>query len=191
MHRDVGMVAIAMYLSCLLGKMDACDPNSRSRYRILKECPVKFGIINVLSVLDQSKRGKVYAQRLRKKAEQWQAQTRAVESKLQQVRQMAEKEENAAPDRKMKLQRETTLLETEMRQLEERMRQDLESSQEHYRTLLLTDAQALITELAKELDLDAVFSVPSQDTAYVAERVDITSKLLAKLDAKADLSAKE
>jgi Skp family chaperone for outer membrane proteins len=143
------------------------------------------GVINMIKLLDESKRGLALIQQLQGAAEKWQAKARVIEKKPVNVRENLQKTSstpNVEPEVLFRMQREQQMYELELKQLEERSRADLESSREHFRAQVLMELSKHIEKVAKEKGLKLVLTVPSNEVAYFAPTLDITDELMRRFD---------
>ena len=86
-------------------------------------------------------------------------------------------------DAHFKQEREVRMLEMELRHIQAKAQLDIESRRDQARSKLLQEINPIMENLAKELSVEVVLTVPAREVIYAAQAIDITDKLLAKVDA--------
>ena len=140
-------------------------------------------VVNIVRILDESKRGKVLAGMLRSAAEKWQKELAELEKQHGEAREKLEKMGQDIGEARFKQEREVRMLELDLRHLQAKAQLDIESRREQARSKVLQEISPIIDNLAKEKGLDLIFTVPAREIAFVAKATDITDELLAKVDA--------
>ena len=140
-------------------------------------------VVNVARILDESKKGKVLAATLRTAADKWQKELQDLEKQFTEARDKLEKLGQGISDAHFKQEREARMLEMEIRHLQAKAQLDIESRRDQARNKLLQEINPIMENLAKELSLDVVLTVPAREVVFAAQAIDITDKLLAKVDA--------
>ena len=144
---------------------------------------MKIGVVNIGTLLDESKRGQALSTRLRTIASQWEEKLQVIRANLGQLDGKLEKTPNSAkPEVKMKLLREQELAQMEYRQTEERMRVDIESQRQQFRAQLLSEAQPHLREVAQNEGLGVILNSPHPSLSYISPEVDITQSVIELLN---------
>jgi outer membrane protein len=145
---------------------------------------MQIGTVNLVRILDDSKRGQALSKKLQGIAEKWQQDLTTVQQRLQNTQERIQKGGAALqPDVAFKLQRDARIYEIELRSLQERLRLDIETHREHYRKQLLDEIHPLVRALADEKGCEVVVAEGSQQVLYAKGAVDLTPSLLARMDA--------
>ncbi len=142
-----------------------------------------IAVVNVARILDESKKGKVLAATLRAAADKWQRDLQELEKQFTEAREKLEKLGQGISDAHFKQEREVRMLEVEMRHIQTKAQLDIESRRDQARNKLLQEINPIMESLAKELSIELVLTVPAREVIYAAQAIDITDKLLAKVDA--------
>ena len=140
-------------------------------------------VVNVVRILDESKKGKVLAGTLRTAAEKWQKELQDLEKQFNEAREKLQKLGQGISDAHFKQEREVRMLEIEVRHMQAKAQLDIESRRDQARSKVLQEISPIMENLAKELGIDVIITVPAREVAFVSEAADITDKLLAKVDA--------
>ena len=144
---------------------------------------MKLGTVDMTRILDGSKRGKALSERLKAIHDKHQAQIGPLETKLQQV---SKSLNNAPPTGNMevsfKLQRDSRLLDMELRFVRERGRAEIEMTRDHFRQLLIKEVEPMLEALADEKGCTVVLTVPGSGVLYAQPDLDLTDDLLQRLD---------
>ncbi len=140
-------------------------------------------VVNVVRILDESKKGKVLAGTLRTAAEKWQKELQDLEKQFNEAREKLQKLGQGISDAHFKQEREVRMLEIEVRHMQAKAQLDIESRRDQARSKVLQEISPIMESLAKELGVDVIITVPAREVAFVSEATDITDKLLAKVDA--------
>ena len=139
-------------------------------------------VVNVARILDESKKGKVLAGTLRTAAEKWQKELQDLEKQFTEAREKLEKLGQGISDAHFKQEREVRMLEMELRHIQAKAQLDIESRRDQARSKLLQEINPIMENLAKELSVELVLTIPAREVIYAAQSIDITDKLLAKVD---------
>lgn len=140
-------------------------------------------VVNVARLLDESKKGKVLAATLRTAAEKWQKELADLEKQFSDGQAKLEQLAAGNSEARAKLEREVRLLELDIRHLQAKAQLDIDSRREQAKNKVLADIEPIMKAMAQEYSLDLILSVPSQQVAYSSAAIDITDKLLEKVDA--------
>ncbi len=144
---------------------------------------MNIGVVNIGTLLDESKKGQALSNRLKTIAGQWEEKLELIKTNLVQIEtKLSKTPDSALPEVKMKLLREQELSQMEYRQTEERMRLDIESQRQQFRSQLLSELNSTIEEIAKNKGLEIVLNAPHPSIAYISAQADITADVIELLN---------
>lgn len=139
-------------------------------------------VVNIARLLDESKNGKVLAATLRTAADKWQKELSELEKQFNDSQTKLNQSENVSPEVRFKLERDVRMLEMDIRHLQGKAELDISSRREQARNKVLSEIEPVMKTMAQELNLDLILTIPSQEVAYSSGAIDLTDKLLAKIN---------
>ncbi|MEK7706199.1 MAG: OmpH family outer membrane protein [Myxococcota bacterium] len=142
-------------------------------------------VILMPRILNESQRGKALTAKLRAAADKWQQEANACQKRLQETAErQAKLGDTAAPEVAFKLRRDRSVLEMELRSLQERMRFDVDVHREFYSAQVVEALRPVLAELAKERQLGLILPIDGHnDASYVHSDHDLTAEVIRRFDA--------
>ena len=145
-----------------------------------------IGYVDVRAVLLESKAGKQHKDEIEKIVKDKQTSLKKEEDKLKTVQQNLEKEMLTLSDAQKKekqrgFQEKVQALQKNAQEAE----RDLRQKDSEYSNKAIQEMRKVIAEVAKEEKLSLVFGKSEMSVLYSEEGMDITSKVIQKLDSRA------
>ena len=152
-------------------------------------CVMKLAVIDMNTIFEKSRRGRILTQKLQANGKQWQDQLRRLDEKRQKLDEVlaAPATTPAARDNAANADRERRGLELELNYLRQRGDADIKAQVSQSQNQIVEEFEPLMREFAKQNSIDAIFTLPGAPLLYVGESVDVTAQALAFYDSKVKL----
>lgn len=143
------------------------------------------GVVDMGKVLTETKAGKRNQAEFQKLVESKSEQLKKEGAKFDKLRQDAQKDEAIMTDKqKEEKQKELQSKYEVVRKMQADAEQEVGKRRTELMGKTIQDARAVVGELAKEQGLAVVLSVNTPDVLFAADGVNLTAKVIERLDAK-------
>ena len=146
---------------------------------------MKFAVINVIMVFEESQRGKEMAQRLQQVNRTWQTKWQGVEEQRKKlVNQIQAAEARQAAADSMNLQRALQGVDMELSYLRQRGEAELKAQVQASQETIMQELAPVLATYAKRNSITAVFTLPAMPALYVDPSMDVTKEVVAFFDSQ-------
>ena len=143
------------------------------------------GVVEMNKVMRESKAGKRGDEELRKLADARKKQITAEGQKFEKMREDAQKNEMLMTDKqKEEKQKELQAKLDALRKMEAEANQEIGKRNAELASKIVQDVRAIIAELAGDQGLTVVLNTNPQELLYAVDGVNLTTKVIERLDAK-------
>lgn len=150
---------------------------------------MKLAVIDMNTIFEKSRRGRILTQKLQTNGKQWQDQLRRLDDKRQKLDQQLAVAPTTPQERDTaaSLDRDRRGLEMELNYVRQRGDADIKAQVSQMQNQIVEEFEPLMAEFAKQNGIDAIFTLPGAPLLYVSEAVDVTTQALAFYDSKVKL----
>ncbi len=144
-----------------------------------------IGVVDAQQVLYKSAKGKAFLQSMNQYVQQRQAEIKKVVAEAQQAeKEYKSKLASLSDEKRLQMEKKLSDYQTKLKRMQEDAKRELSIRQKEGFDKFQKILQPIVEKLAKEKNLDVVFSLAQSGIVYLSPSADLTAEVIKRVDAK-------